>query len=421
MEFPAAAMLQLKEFGLQGYAARAYLALLELGETEARGVSEVANIPSAKVYSTLVQLQRRGLVRVTPGKPRLYSPIPIHEFVERRLREQEETTSQLRASMGRLASMFPIRARPISTDRARTTTMVGRRNVLQHLRACCEAATRTIFAVASPRIHADPLIARHFARASSRGVLVHFTKDIQPGDMAALVEMFPQTDLDDPRADTNSFVLIATFDSDAAMMLRLDGGNRRQGHEAEVAIHTTEGAFCGALRRLIALAATQRASAARAPSTAASGEAVPQLPMRLDATAFAQRTAARIASPPAEARAVLSIQDASDVERDSLWRAARVASKARILLHTDSPRLAPYVRQNLPPQAELRLLPRRVEVAFAILDGHEAYFASQPSRSRGESEALYAITTDPAFVRALEEHFETGWASAQEVAHGPAT
>jgi sugar-specific transcriptional regulator TrmB len=61
--------------GLSGYEARAYLALLRLGEASPREVAEEAGVPTQRIYDVLRRLSRRGLVsRVGEGRFRAVDP-----------------------------------------------------------------------------------------------------------------------------------------------------------------------------------------------------------------------------------------------------------------------------------------------------------------------------------------------------------
>lgn len=134
MSGPQDKMEKLRSFGLSEYASRAYLALLELGTTEARDVSRLAKIPLAKVYSTLEQLQEKGLVVVTPETPKKYAPVPFGEFIDRIRGSHEERARELAAVREDLSAEFPILGTTEMGDRGGVITIRGRRNVLEKLR-----------------------------------------------------------------------------------------------------------------------------------------------------------------------------------------------------------------------------------------------------------------------------------------------
>lgn len=403
MEFSPRALAQLKEFGVTVYGARAYLALLELGVTEARAVSELANIPSAKVYAALTQLQKRGLAEVAPGKPRKYAAVPIQVFLDRRLQEQEEQAADLRDRSPEIVELFPQRPTSQLEERPSTVTVEGKRNILQHLRDACRGAERSIHVMASPILQADGTTWRVFDDAARRGVEVHFTEDALT---AELVAASPASgDMEAPREASTS--LLATFDARSAILARLRRGPRKEGRSS-AAIVTSDPGFVGPLHRLLL---ERDAGTIGRPSTATKGHA------HVDARTFGRLLEERTAAGPAEACAIVHAVERSELERDHLWRAARSATRMRILLSPTLPKpAAPEITASLPAAAEVRLLPRASVVAFAILDGRHAFIVTPAQGARRSADLTYAFTTDAALVRAFEAQFEAHWALAHPIA-----
>lgn len=72
----------LRQMGLTEYETRIYLALLEIGATTARRLSEHANVPYSKIYEVLNSLEEKGWVQAQTGRPRRYYPKPPVEALE---------------------------------------------------------------------------------------------------------------------------------------------------------------------------------------------------------------------------------------------------------------------------------------------------------------------------------------------------
>lgn len=66
----------LESIGIRGYEARAYLALVEMGEASAPVIASKAGIPQPRVYEVLDSLLKKGLVEVKIGRPRTYRALP---------------------------------------------------------------------------------------------------------------------------------------------------------------------------------------------------------------------------------------------------------------------------------------------------------------------------------------------------------
>jgi len=69
----------LKEFGLNSYEAKAYVALLKLGRAPATEVAKESGIPPQRVYDSLKSLEEKGFVYVLNGKPKLYVPASVRD------------------------------------------------------------------------------------------------------------------------------------------------------------------------------------------------------------------------------------------------------------------------------------------------------------------------------------------------------
>src|SRR5208337_1354376 len=71
----------LRRLGLTEYESRLYLALLRNGPIKASQLSFFGQVPRTKTYGAINELQRKGLVNITPGKPEIYSPGSPLEFL----------------------------------------------------------------------------------------------------------------------------------------------------------------------------------------------------------------------------------------------------------------------------------------------------------------------------------------------------
>lgn len=92
----------LQEFGLTEYRARAFVALTRLGEGTAKEVSEVADIPQARVYDCMEALAERGLVDVRNGKPRRFRAAGVAEAVDMLRRRYTDRIDRLESQLSRL-------------------------------------------------------------------------------------------------------------------------------------------------------------------------------------------------------------------------------------------------------------------------------------------------------------------------------
>ena len=69
-------MTDVKEYlmrlGLNEYQAKVMIALFDNPDSDAKELSEESKIPYTKIYEVLDALERRGLVKYSMGKPKIY-------------------------------------------------------------------------------------------------------------------------------------------------------------------------------------------------------------------------------------------------------------------------------------------------------------------------------------------------------------
>jgi sugar-specific transcriptional regulator TrmB len=81
-------------FGLTGNEAKAYLALLQLKQANARAIAKLSNIPRQEIYRVLPQLEELGLVEVVIGKPTKFLAINPEEALSELIEHQQEILSK---------------------------------------------------------------------------------------------------------------------------------------------------------------------------------------------------------------------------------------------------------------------------------------------------------------------------------------
>ncbi len=74
---------KLKDFGLNSYESKLWLALLSRGVSSAGELSDISNVPRSRTYDVLETLEKKGFIITKVGKPLKYIAIPPQEVVER--------------------------------------------------------------------------------------------------------------------------------------------------------------------------------------------------------------------------------------------------------------------------------------------------------------------------------------------------
>tara|TARA_Y100000310_G_C20581342_1_gene763148 strand:+ start:145 stop:933 length:789 start_codon:yes stop_codon:yes gene_type:complete len=74
---------KLKDFGLNSYESKLWVALLSRGVSTAGELSDISNVPRSRAYDVLESLEKKGFVIVKVGKPIKYLAVSPGEVVER--------------------------------------------------------------------------------------------------------------------------------------------------------------------------------------------------------------------------------------------------------------------------------------------------------------------------------------------------
>ena len=74
---------KLKDFGLNSYESKLWVALLSRGVSTAGELSDISNVPRSRAYDVLESLEKKGFVVVKVGKPIKYLAVHPTEVVER--------------------------------------------------------------------------------------------------------------------------------------------------------------------------------------------------------------------------------------------------------------------------------------------------------------------------------------------------
>ena len=74
---------KLKDFGLNSYESKLWIALLSRGVSTAGELSDISNVPRSRAYDVLESLEKKGFIIVKVGKPIKYLAVPPGEVVER--------------------------------------------------------------------------------------------------------------------------------------------------------------------------------------------------------------------------------------------------------------------------------------------------------------------------------------------------
>lgn len=135
----------LRGFGLGGYAADAFCALVRMAEATAGDLVLKTGIPDSKIYYALDELAEKGLVEVQEGKPKRYRVVPPKEVQLRLARLVDDEFERRRAAAARLVSLLePLRAATRSPSTGVAYIVKGLPNIVARLESLIASARKEI-------------------------------------------------------------------------------------------------------------------------------------------------------------------------------------------------------------------------------------------------------------------------------------
>lgn len=121
--------VKLQSFGLNKYEAKAYVALLNIGTSNAYNISKTSGIPRARIYDTLETLTSRGVVMLeesTDGTKN-YTALPASVFLEQAREKWTNTYNHVEKELKAIESQD-------KKDDTYVSTVRGEKNILAFCR-----------------------------------------------------------------------------------------------------------------------------------------------------------------------------------------------------------------------------------------------------------------------------------------------
>jgi HTH-type transcriptional regulator, sugar sensing transcriptional regulator len=175
---------KLKDFGLNSYESKLWIALLSRGVSTAGELSDISNVPRSRAYDVLESLEKKGFIIVKVGKPIKYlavSPTEVIERVKKRVLVEAEnrnsSLTKLRSSEV-LSELNLLHTEGIKlvdpTDHS--GAFRGREKVYDHLTSMIKNATKSVIIMTTKdgMQRKQDFLTNHLKRAAKRGVEVRF-------------------------------------------------------------------------------------------------------------------------------------------------------------------------------------------------------------------------------------------------------
>lgn len=142
---------KLRDLGLTEYQARVYLTLLDLGAATASQIPSLSRVPRTRIYVTMAQLHEKGLVNIIPESPLKYEPVPISEYLNRKVGEFKHSAEKLQENVEFLSEEFPVMGHLVPEQKGRFEAIYGRRNFRDKLKEMYSMAKEEVIFIGTPK------------------------------------------------------------------------------------------------------------------------------------------------------------------------------------------------------------------------------------------------------------------------------
>ncbi|HIJ11628.1 TPA: hypothetical protein HA278_06230 [Candidatus Woesearchaeota archaeon] len=173
---------KLKDFGLNSYESKLWIALLSRGVSTAGELSDISNVPRSRAYDVLESLEKKGFIIVKVGKPIKYLAVPPSEVVERvKKKVLEEATQRNKILSDLKESETLTELNTLHTEGVklvdptdRSGSFRGRDKVYEHLATMIKNAKESITLMTSKngvdRKH--DFLSNHLKKAAKNGIKI---------------------------------------------------------------------------------------------------------------------------------------------------------------------------------------------------------------------------------------------------------
>jgi len=133
------------DLGFTKNQAKLYLALLKVGETNGRTLSEIADIPRPEVYRILGELEKKGLVEKEITTPYKFKPTPLNVGLQILMNQQIEQIIEIQErTKSFLQDLQNIRKETLQKQEYKLTKIRGRQRLIHLIKLQHDSAQRSV-------------------------------------------------------------------------------------------------------------------------------------------------------------------------------------------------------------------------------------------------------------------------------------
>ncbi len=181
---------KLKQFGLNSYEVKIWVALLSRGISTAGELADISNVPRSRSYDVLESLEKKGFIIMKVGKPIKYIAVTPSEVLERvKKRIEEDAKSSIKAMDNLRESDILSELNALHGQGAELVeptdlsgSLKGRGNVYNQMESMIKAAEKSIIIMTTTEglIRKYDNFKVHLEKAAKRGVDIKIAAPIAP-------------------------------------------------------------------------------------------------------------------------------------------------------------------------------------------------------------------------------------------------
>ncbi|MEM4268148.1 MAG: helix-turn-helix domain-containing protein [Candidatus Woesearchaeota archaeon] len=196
---------KLKDFGLNSYEAKIWVALLSRGVSSAGELSDISNVPRSRTYDVLESLEKKGFIVMRIGKPIKYIAVPPTEVVERvkknildEAKKQAELVEEIKRDVV-LEELNQLYSQGIEVVEPSdfSASFRDRTNMYQNLNTMIKTAEQSIVIMTTTKglIRKADALKKSLEKAKTRGVSIRIAAPITKETKAAVETLSSVADL----------------------------------------------------------------------------------------------------------------------------------------------------------------------------------------------------------------------------------
>jgi sugar-specific transcriptional regulator TrmB len=232
----------LRHLGLNEYESRIYLVLVRKGPVKAGEISFFGQVPRTKTYGAIRELERKGLLRVIPGKPELYaasSPSEVLMPMVTRLNGEVKDTEELVHGLTLTYESSKYVKREAPKEASELWEIEGRQGIFNKLNQILNDASKSInyCTTAAGLIRAYKAHSEILEGARKRHANVRFLAQISKENAGVAHELGEVVEL--KRLDTPLMNNFVSVDSENLVVIESRPDDLRTDRGSDLAIWTT--------------------------------------------------------------------------------------------------------------------------------------------------------------------------------------